>query len=506
MKDTRKTSRVLTALLATAMMTSLAACGGDAGSTDTTAASTDPVETTAPLDPALVCDLPDTDWEGRQCRILGYANTKTQFSNFEIDVEAENGEVVNDAIFRRNRTIEEAYNVEIVQTLEESDTSPRKSTLAHMRAMALAGEDLYDIAFMAIASIGTAAREGLFYDLNNVDYIDFSKDWWNPKVNNSLEIKGRLFFTNSDFTLRDKNRTYLITFNKRLVEEYSLGNYFDMVRDGTWTLDKMAEGCKAVANDINGDGKVDYYDTFGVVMDSYYGGAALAIGAGIRVLDNVDGEYQLVINNEHTINAFDKVLSIVAADRVGSFCNDWQNKELPFDSFWSFSGTVHNEGRALFNTSFPHGLKNKSAKSVDDYGVLPFPKYDEVQEDYYIYADPQGMLFGIPSTTPDPDFSGFMMEALSYESSTTSLPAYIEVSCKTKYTYDEDSAEMLDLIFDSIVFETAEIYGISGMNNILTSIMEKKTNNFATRYATLESAALKDLEKLVGDIMAVGNK
>ena len=96
------------------------------------------------------------------------------------------------------------------------------------------------------------------------------------------------------------------------------------------------------------------------------------------------------------------------------------------------------------------------------------------------------------------------MEALSAEASTTSLPAYIEVSCKTKYTYDEDSAEMLDIIFDNIYYDTANIYGISGLKTIVYDVMKNMENNFATTYASIETAAKTDLEKLIKDIKAVG--
>ena len=114
-----------------------------------------------------------------------------------------------------------------------------------------------------------------------------------------------------------------------------------------------------------------------------------------------------------------------------------------------------------------------------------------------------GMLMGIPSTTPDPDFSGFMLEALSHASQTTSLPAYYEISCKTKYTYDKDSAEMMDIIFDGIVFEPAMVYNISGINNLLYEMAKGGTNDFASRYASVEAAAKEDIKKLIADFAAI---
>ena len=164
---------------------------------------------------------------------------------------------------------------------------------------------------------------------------------------------------------------------------------------------------------------------------------------------------------------------------------------------------VFYEGRALFSVTFPHSLSGLSANSVDDYGILPFPKYDESQENYTSLVNSYAMLMGIPATTTTPEFSAFMLEALSAEAHTTSLPAYLEISCKTKYTYDEDSANMLDLIFSNLYYDTALIYNISGVNTIINDVLKSKTNNFASMYAAIEGSALANLEKLVEDITAV---
>ncbi|MBE6612061.1 MAG: hypothetical protein E7632_06180 [Ruminococcaceae bacterium] len=494
-------NRSISMSLAVLLLASLlASCGEGATSTDTTASGG---ETTANVDPSTVCNLPDTNWGGREFRVLGFDDPdRPQFVNFEIWAEAENGDVVNDAIYRRNTAVEDKFNVKIVQDLVA--TGDRNTyTLAHMRTMALAGEDLYDLAFCNLAGMGSASREGLFYDLNDVEHIDFSKEWWNPDVNDAVAVNGRVFFTSSDFSLRDKNRAYLLVFNKDMAKQFSLGNYYDMVRDGAWTLDKMAEGCKAAANDLNGDGKVDCDDSFGLTMDSYNAGVAMAVGAGVRSIQQVDGELVLAINNEHTVDVLDKVLSITVPDYVTSSCEEWQGKKIPFDSHWSFSGGVFEAGRALFTTAFPHMLKDFSAGCSSDYGILPFPKYDEAQAGYYNHADVHCMLFGIPSTTPDPDFAGFVLEALSYEASTTSLPAYIEISCKTKYTYDPDSADMLDMIFSSVMFDSTKIYGIGGIGDLMYNTVKKGSNSFASDYASLEESALADLEKLIEDIGAV---
>ena len=52
-----------------------------------------------------------------------------------------------------------------------------------------------------------------------------------------------------------------------------------------------------------------------------------------------------------------------------------------------------------------------------------------------------------------------MIEALSWKSSTTTFPEYYEVICKIKKSYDPVCSEMLDLVFDSLVFDFGNVYG-----------------------------------------------
>lgn len=210
----------LTALvLFMATVLQLAACANKDDNTQITSDSTDTINATEIIDPATVCELPDKDWGKREFRVLGYEHVRTQFNNFEIFSDGENGDVVNDAVFRRNSTIEEKYNVKIVQTLDSSEPEYNICNANVIRKTVLAQEDLYDLTFTTICSYGALAREGLLYDLNQVDYIDFSKNYLNPEVNKALSCDNKLYFTSSDFTLRDKNRAYILLYNRDMANE-----------------------------------------------------------------------------------------------------------------------------------------------------------------------------------------------------------------------------------------------------------------------------------------------
>lgn len=197
------------------------------------------------------------------------------------------------------------------------------------------------------------------------------------------------------------------------------------------------------------------------------------------------------MNSEKTVSGFDKALAIA---ENGLYCDDFKGK-VDY-SHWSVSANLFYNKQILFITSFPHSLSGFSSKCDFNYGIVPFPKYDENQEKYYSLADTHSMLFSIPITTATPDFSGFMLEALSSDSEEV-LYNYYEVTCKVKYTYDEDSAEMLDTIFDGIVYDLGNIYSDLGLYSIYTQIAEKGENNFSSVYASVEESAKTKLESII---------
>ena len=119
-----KLSSTVSLLLALLLSANIVSCGtgtqhgaNTSGSDDVT---TEPESTTEPVDPASVLELPDSDFKGREFRVLGNEGAYPQWNNFEIYAESENGDVVNDAVFRRNRTVEDRYNVKVTQIIQNS--------------------------------------------------------------------------------------------------------------------------------------------------------------------------------------------------------------------------------------------------------------------------------------------------------------------------------------------------------------------------------------------------
>jgi hypothetical protein len=333
--------------------------------------------------------------------------------------------------------------------------------------------------------------------LNSLQYLNFGKPWWSQKVNNEISVGKRLYYTTSDFNMMDKNRTYLLMYNKNMVEAYGLGNLYELVYGNKWTIDKMTELCKAVSQDLDGDGMMSDMDQWGLGMDSYNSFYTFFNACDNYMFTKDADDYPVLsVNNEHTILSIDKILRLTNDKGISFYCNDFNGK-VAYD-FWSVSGNTFKDGRSLFLTAFTHSLQSVAqSETTVDYGILPFPRYDEKQTEYISVADNyHAALFAIPATVNDVDFAAFMLEAISAASKYEVMPYYYEVSTKTKYTYDEESPKMLDIIFNGLRYDIGRIYDWGDINNLFRdAIPSAGVNNFASKYEALEAKALRAMEK-----------
>lgn len=489
---TKRISIRITALflLLTTVFLLLPSCGGGDEPVSAVNAGGDIEETTTEeVTTVLTHKLPDTDWEGRTFTVLGrFHETYSQFCNTEIVAEELTGEIVNDAVFNRNSQIAERYNVTVAGLLEKDPSSILKKYVT-------AGDTLIDLTFHSYGEAGNIASSGYLIDMYKLPYIDFEMPWWYAGINEELSIGGKLYFTSSGFNLQDKKRCYSMAFNKELVADYNLESPYQLVYDGLWTIDKMTEYSEAVSADIDGDGVWGYDDRYGFGADSRNAFYVLVSASDNAIITKDKDDMPVIsMNNEHMLASIDKALKQFSQQNSVT-CEDYQGKVE--GDFWSVNSNIFYRGDCLFNVAFTHSFKNLSSKAEFDYGVMPYPKFSEAQDHYIGTPDPvAAALFGVPVTEGDYEFTGFMMELLSCLTYQDVLPLYIEVSAKTKYMYDEDSAAMFDITFNNLHYDLGIMFGWGGLGSLLTSsIPQAHENTFASLYAKAESKAQAEMEK-----------
>lgn len=210
---------------------------------------------------------------------------------------------------------------------------------------------------------------------------------------------------------------------------------------------------------------------------------------------NQAGDVELVYHNAKTGEMVQKLCSFF-------FDNDAiqnQNEDADFPTpVHSYSLDRFIDGRAVFINNEIFASIEYLRDMKDDYGILPYPKWDENQDKYYTMVDGSHDVLAVPITVSDPERTGIITEALCAESYKQVVPAYYETALKTKYTRDDESIAMIDMIVNSRVFDLGYVYdGWKGASFIFADLVSKNNPNFESKWASSESAITKYYQSVI---------
>jgi len=478
--------RTLCLILVLLMMLPFVSCSGDSAETDTSAdvpqdAGTEETAAEAETEETLP-PLPEMDMDGFTLRVSNVDPAALSWANITIAAE-QDGTPVNDAIYQRNLELEETYNCKIEQTLQSNF-----GDVAYINNMVTAGSDEYDLCM--VYDIKAAEVVGAMLDWNQLSYLDLDQVWWNPDATGMFAIQGKQYYTAGNSTMGYLSRAMCYLVNWTLYEDMGFSeNLYDMVRDGSWTQDVFYSMAAQAVRDTNGDGVYSADDTYGVFGNPRAFLNTLMGGANIRYVE-ADGEGNFIFRmteNETAIN-----LLTEAVQYMNSNPNIYYNEgSVPSDLK---PDTLFATGQALFHVQgLPHTIA-QLRDMEDNFGILPLPKRNESQQKYY--APSYGaVLTGIPKTVAAERYEslGLLMEAMTRRSQETVIPQYKEVLLKDKLARDEDSSEMLDIIFTSITFDPGVVLWCSNLSDKICSDIFMKKNDAVVSYLTKAAPTFQKL-------------
>ena len=163
------------------------------------------------------------------------------------------------------------------------------------------------------------------------------------------------------------------------------------------------------------------------------------------------------------------------------------------------------EGRGLFVARAYVQYVYYFRESDVDYGIVPRPKYDSNQENYYSdinYA--WATTVSVPVDVKDPERAGIILEALSSESLYTVTPANYTVSIVHKQLRDQDSERMLDIIYSSRCFDWGQFVSLSGMASKFESMLKSGEFTFASDYAADKTSSAEKISEFMEEIKKLG--
>ena len=335
MIQTRRHLSLLLALLTVAAVT--ASCGGEKPAVDTAAdQSTDTAAVTVETNERerIREEVPaDANYAGYEFRIQ---SRDADHHHKELTAEAENGETINDAVYRRNTAVEEKLNI-VVKPIYESE-APENNPLDILRQNILAGDDYVDLALTHTIYGGQVAADGLFRNWYDLEYCDFTKPWWNKNVSDELTIGDQCYLAVGDLCISAIDYAWSMVYNKELAANYDIGDIYQMVIDGKWTIDAFTTMLSQASVDLNGDSKYDDQDQYGFTThdNSAIVNWMFALGQKVTQM-NADGLPELVLNTERMVSIVEKV------DRV---LHDGNQTFVVTDNYTKSLNTSHDLGVA----------------------------------------------------------------------------------------------------------------------------------------------------------------
>ncbi len=443
-------------------------------------------EETADPNARLDSGLAPVDYEGYNFNIFVH---NTIYNDW--DAEEVTGEPINDAKYERMATVSDNANVTITPTVVTADMRAGHTPLGNS---VKAGTNDYDLVELSAYSSCNALTAGFLRDMNSIENLDLTREWWDQYANEDFKFKDSIYMATGDISLADNNATYVIYFNKRIATDYNMPNFYEMVDNMTWTIDNYREFAEAYGADTDNDGNHvnDKEDEYGIyIWDDIMMGIVNASGIKCCEINDETAELELVLYSEKFVDAFNKFTQY--AYNKDTTCAYQRNG---YDA--DYGAIAFREGRALFYMSNLGGAVGHREMD-DDFGILPLPLYDENQDRYYnSIASWSGAFYCIPRNAYGNDGfarTGYLTQALAYESLYTLTPAYYDQTLKGKTSRDEESSAMLDLIFATRTYDFGWYFEIGGYNEGIMNLLRNYSSDVTSMYEKSSKAATKVLSK-----------
>lgn len=490
-----KKNKILALLLA-ALLTSAAfvSCGeGENETTDTPANDNTNVEaeiteTEGETTKTQIQDgLPDKDFGGKDFHLLTRALFYDDFVPEEMT-----GEAVNDALYARNTKIMEKYNITLSYTAPECEWGSSANDWNQMlESSVMAGDGAYDLVAGYAATLPNVVTKNILLNWHDVPYVNLNQPWWSETVSEALTVNGKLFLLTGDYSLSLWDNMFGFLFNKQVALDYGVEDLYELVRSGNWTMDKLKAIATGISHDANGDGKWDENDVYGMVSNWSTSIDSFQITCQMGIVSHTDdGGLEITMMSEKATDILDRVVDLYNASHAAYSYSEGGDLTTYNNMFSS--------GQALFYAIFFDTITDLRDMETD-FGILPYPKLNEAQADYASTSRDNFDVFAVPLDVKDQECSGIITEAMCAESYRTVIPAYYDVVLKTKSSRDEESAEMIDMIRDSLTFDFGYLCSnsLNGIGHIFVDMVRNNSTDLASNFASREAGARIALEEML---------
>jgi len=433
----------------------------------------------------------------------------------EFEQEEITGDNVRDAIYDRNAQIEDRLNVDLKFIgMNAAYYGAREQFLKQIDAIYDAGTQDYDILANYTRTEGALAVRGYLENLAKIEnsYIDLEKPWWPQQLVETVSFgNGAYYFISGDMATSVLYMMHLMYINKDMFSQLQIELPYKAVRDGKWTIDKLIEITTDTYRDLDNDTQVSVNDRYGFVALHYVADSFYA-GSNMRYIDESDTD-MLVVSPDYTSK---KVVKMI--NKLGAWASNdsvWITQQSratdeEHDATWK----LFQKGRALIHMAHANYAEARLLNADFEYGLVPNPKYDEKQVNYYTGMGNPWTLYGVFRDFDDRGdrkatlsmFSA-VLECYASEAYRLTTPEIFEVNMQLKYSAGQDETDMFEYVRSGIVFDLGKIFSTElGTMSEMPSGCIVGNSSWSSCYKSYKNSIDKKLETIVENFRIYQNR
>lgn len=451
--------KLILILLALVMVVSVFASCGEPEAPNTTPKPTTPKPSDGEVDDIpenekINLDLDSIDYDGQEVHVVHWEGNDS-FGMLLADI---GNDAVNDAIYNRNSYTETDLGITIDWYKQGTSNYPKSNQFVDkVDARKQDPTTPVDIIAGCIRSMPFFMVEGHLTELNTYsDSLDLTKVWWPENIQDAIAVKDNLYFVSGDISANTIRNMSVIFVNKTILESNGQ-NYVELmeqIKAYEWTLDDLIRLTEGQYQDLDNVAGPSAGDKYGLIT-LYYHSDGLYTGLGYKYGD--------MSSKDGTVLRIATQLAGETAANYVQKMKDWQlNNDFymgyldPQEATFADSFLNGNALFVLHTANFGFEIQKTDIK----YAVLPTPALDLNQKRYYTNMNSSYSAYGICDASTDYDVAAQTLQTLGYHAYTTTTPAIFEISFKGKFSKDDYTIEMFNIIRSSIVFDTGRVYDV----------------------------------------------
>ena len=368
--------------------------------------------------------LPDADYGGATFRIA------TDSTDFIVNTAVNS--FVGKEQYLRNLAVTEKYNVKL--TLTDESGSP--AIFERIRTEAMAGSDFCDLVILQTSRFQDLVSADLLHNVRTIPYLNLSGEGIHKESVKATTFGPTTYGFAGDF-IYEPDSLFAVFFNKDLLSKTALPDLYQLIRDNQWDFDNLVLYAEEVLSVSLAAGKrISGFQSTASKEELIN---AFWAASGQDFLTNEYGTRPyLSYNNETTENFISSVQRVLF--KTSSFTDSSATAVSTFASGDSFM--------LIAPLSTAKELVGKAA----NWGIVPLPKQDINQINYYSYMNNSANFAGFVFGTPDLNFSGTITNAL-FESSAGITKKIADATYLNLYFNALTEVEMMERIIESPYYD-----------------------------------------------------